>query len=99
FWLTRCPATRARICALMYPTNVPTHSEEIGTSCSSTEATLTTGGGGAVAAPDFSPQPARAAASTTASRHARTWQSFMISVVCTLGLREDVPGRAGIRLL
>src|SRR2546426_9668608 len=68
----RCPLTRARICALMYPTSVPTYSKEIGTSSSITDATLTTGSGGGAAAPDLSPQPAiAAAASTTTSRFAR----------------------------
>src|SRR5437763_10901234 len=67
----------------MYPTSVPTHSEEIGTSSSSTDATLTTGGGRAVAAPDLSPQPASATASTMASRRAPTRESFLISSVCT----------------
>src|SRR5438309_3517491 len=67
----------------MYPTSVPTHSEEIGTSSSSTEATLTTGDGGAVAAPDLSPQPASATASTMASRRPPAGESFLISIVCT----------------
>src|SRR5438477_3656988 len=67
----------------MYPTSVPTHSEEIGTSCSSTEATRTTGGGGTAAAPDLSPQPASATASTMASRRAPTWESLLISIICT----------------
>src|SRR5712691_5639532 len=44
----------------MYPTSVPTHSEEIGTSRSTTGSTLTTGGGGGPAARDESPQPAAA---------------------------------------
>src|SRR5882762_3988031 len=76
----------------MYPTSVPTHSEEIGTSCSSTDATLTTGGGGAVAAPDFSPQPASAAASTRVSRRAPTGESFMILIVCTAQPPRRRPG-------
>src|SRR6266568_1054420 len=53
----RCPLTRARICALMYPTSVPTYSKEIGTSSSITDATLTTGSGGGAAAPDLSRLP------------------------------------------
>src|SRR2546426_166030 len=52
----------------MYPTSVPTHSEEIGTSLSTTGSTLTAAGGGGPAAPDLSPQPAASAAITTTSR-------------------------------
>src|SRR5437667_10608731 len=58
----RCPLTRARICALMYPTSVPTHSAEIGTSFSTTGSTLTTGAGGGPAARDVSLQPTATAA-------------------------------------
>src|SRR5437879_7681694 len=76
----RCPLTRARICALMYPTSVPTYSTEIGTSCSVTEATLTTGSWGADAAPDFWLQPASAAARTTAST---ATENSLVFIVCT----------------
>src|SRR5437588_5178776 len=48
----------------MYPTSVPTHSAEIGTSRSTTGSTLTTGAGGGPAARDASPQPASVAAIT-----------------------------------
>src|SRR2546427_9643224 len=58
----RWPLTRARICAVMYPTSVPTYSTDIGTSFSITGSTLTTGVGGGAAAREASPQPAAAAA-------------------------------------
>src|SRR5512132_2950738 len=54
----------------MYPTSVPTHSAEIGTSCSTTGAILTTGTGGGPAALDLSPHPPIAAAANTTSRPA-----------------------------
>src|SRR6266403_1479607 len=83
----RCPATRARICAVMYPTSDPTYSTEIGTSCSITGATLTRGGGGACAAPDLSPQPETVAASNAASRPGQRGENVFISVVCITHLR------------
>src|SRR5882762_3253382 len=84
----RCPATRARICAVMYPTSDPTYSTEIGTSCSITGATLTRGG--ACAAPDLSPQPETVAASNAASRPGQRGENAFISVVCITHLRGDV---------
>src|SRR5262245_18865666 len=87
----RCPLTRARICALMYPTSVPTYSTEIGTSCSVTETTLTTGGGGPAAAPDFRLQPASVEVTTTASRTAAK-NALVFIVFAPISGREDIAG-------
>src|SRR5258708_3516704 len=56
----------------MYPTSVPTHSAEMGTSFSTTTSTLTTGTGAGPAARDVSlhPAPPIAAATTSAASNA-----------------------------